>query len=302
MDPSKPAFSRLEFLQDHVNEKSLMNKFITADSLTKEPLSSFPRPEFNPHPYGLPMIDPNQENRVARWQRAPNGAPGTGTRRSDDRISEIQSQSTSPQSTKDNSLDRRKSELDRNSGHHGFTAVNQPQCGTRLDSRSSTNRSHKRKAPPVAVPEVRVTKQNKSRRSHENTTISKKPTKPVLQAIDSETEAGKQWNLYYFEAPEISNVQIWSDIISERLGDSIDPRRFIVGLDFGTTTTAVSYFAHPVDEPNPTALPEDIKSIMNWPNDNANEYMYGLTKQGIILKGPSFPFFGESREVQNSEE
>ena len=52
-------------------------------------------------------------------------------------------------------------------------------------------------------------------------------------------------------------------------------QRFVVGLDYGTTFTSVSYFSHPMDEENPRAFPSDIKSIMNWPEDG----MGGIRRQ-----------------------
>ena len=50
------------------------------------------------------------------------------------------------------------------------------------------------------------------------------------------------------------------------------PRKFIVGLDYGTTFTTVSYFA---DDQNPRAFPSDVQSIMNWPLDGNS----GVRKQ-----------------------
>ena len=45
------------------------------------------------------------------------------------------------------------------------------------------------------------------------------------------------------------------------------PRRFVVGLDYGTTFMSVSYFVHALDDNNPIAFPSDIRSIINWPFD-----------------------------------
>jgi hypothetical protein len=85
-----------------------------------------------------------------------------------------------------------------------------------------------------------------------------------------------------------SNVIV--GLYSEQLDRSSVPRRFVVGLDFGTTTTAVSYYAHPVDEPTPRVFADDVKSIMNWPNDDTNEYMSGLMKQGEKIGESDFSF------------
>lgn len=48
-----------------------------------------------------------------------------------------------------------------------------------------------------------------------------------------------------------------------------------MGLDYGTTFTSVSYYAHDVDDENRTAFPNEIKSIINWPEDG----MAGMRRQ-----------------------
>lgn len=48
-----------------------------------------------------------------------------------------------------------------------------------------------------------------------------------------------------------------------------------MGLDYGTTFTSVSYFAHPVDDDSPRAFPSDIRSNVNWPEDG----MGGMRRQ-----------------------
>jgi hypothetical protein len=53
------------------------------------------------------------------------------------------------------------------------------------------------------------------------------------------------------------------------------PRKFLVGLDYGTTFTTVSYFAYPANDQNPRAFPSDVQSIMNWPLDGNS----GVRKQ-----------------------
>jgi len=46
------------------------------------------------------------------------------------------------------------------------------------------------------------------------------------------------------------------------------PRKFVIGLDYGTTFTSVSYSIHPLDEEHLRAFPWEIKSISNWPQAN----------------------------------
>lgn len=45
----------------------------------------------------------------------------------------------------------------------------------------------------------------------------------------------------------------------------IPKKKFILGLDYGTTFTSVSYYSHSVDDFEFTVLPGDIRSIQNWP-------------------------------------
>ena len=46
-----------------------------------------------------------------------------------------------------------------------------------------------------------------------------------------------------------------------------EPMKYIVGLDYGTTFTSVSYSIHPIGEDNPQAFPWEVMSIINWPHD-----------------------------------
>ncbi|KAF7929793.1 hypothetical protein EAE99_004697 [Botrytis elliptica] len=47
-------------------------------------------------------------------------------------------------------------------------------------------------------------------------------------------------------------------------------KKFVIGVDFGTTFTSVSYFFHPINERHPRAFPEQLLSIKNWPEDLSN--------------------------------
>ncbi|TGO50521.1 hypothetical protein BOTNAR_0390g00090 [Botryotinia narcissicola] len=44
-------------------------------------------------------------------------------------------------------------------------------------------------------------------------------------------------------------------------------KKFVIGVDFGTTFTYVSYFFHPINERHPRTFPEQLLSIKNWPDD-----------------------------------
>ncbi|KAH6723782.1 hypothetical protein BKA61DRAFT_626706 [Leptodontidium sp. MPI-SDFR-AT-0119] len=52
-------------------------------------------------------------------------------------------------------------------------------------------------------------------------------------------------------------------------------KQFVIGLDYGTTFTSISYYSYPESEDNPRALPSDVKSIINWPGDG----MSGMRRQ-----------------------
>lgn len=82
---------------------------------------------------------------------------------------------------------------------------------------------------------------------------------------------------------------------SETLANNTPPplphRRFVIGLDYGTTFTSVSYTSHPVGQPNPHILPNDVKTIKNWPGDGnggvreqvPTEVWYGMKPFGRVL-------------------
>ncbi|CAG8958614.1 hypothetical protein HYFRA_00009931 [Hymenoscyphus fraxineus] len=48
-------------------------------------------------------------------------------------------------------------------------------------------------------------------------------------------------------------------------------KKFILGLDYGTTFTSISYYTHSVDDFEFKVLPGDIKSIVNWPMASSSE-------------------------------
>ncbi|KAL2068408.1 hypothetical protein VTL71DRAFT_16506 [Oculimacula yallundae] len=45
------------------------------------------------------------------------------------------------------------------------------------------------------------------------------------------------------------------------------PRKFVVGLDYGTTFTSVAYVAHAIDDKTPRFTSKEVKNIINWPED-----------------------------------
>ncbi|PVH73664.1 hypothetical protein DL98DRAFT_430923 [Cadophora sp. DSE1049] len=59
------------------------------------------------------------------------------------------------------------------------------------------------------------------------------------------------------------------------IDDGHGPKQFVIGLDYGTTFTSVSYYSYPESEDNPRALPSDVKSIVNCPEDG----MSGMRRQ-----------------------
>ncbi|TVY35815.1 hypothetical protein LSUB1_G007092 [Lachnellula subtilissima] len=110
----------------------------------------------------------------------------------------------------------------------------------------------------VVAPDSRITKV-KSSRSASNSVRTSNSSKNTARRPSSQFAPNKDTAT---AGPKASNTL---DL----------PRKFIVGLDFGTTTTAVSYYSHPVEDLAPMALPGEVHSIMNWPGDDNN----GLRKQ-----------------------
>jgi hypothetical protein len=56
----------------------------------------------------------------------------------------------------------------------------------------------------------------------------------------------------------------------ETITPTLPPRKFIVGLDYGTTFTSVSYTIHDLDDEHPRILPWDVRHISNWPEAGTN--------------------------------
>jgi hypothetical protein len=92
-------------------------------------------------------------------------------------------------------------------------------------------------------------------------------------------------------------------------GSSQQEKKFVIGLDYGTTFTSVSYYAFPANEDHPRAFPADIKSIVNWPEDG----MGGMRRQipteswysaKPMLRGLCVDQFelSESEEAEDEEE
>lgn len=50
-------------------------------------------------------------------------------------------------------------------------------------------------------------------------------------------------------------------------------RKFVVGLDYGTTYISVSFSSHPIDEETPRAHAWEVKSVGNWPDANNKDLL-----------------------------
>ncbi|TVY34596.1 hypothetical protein LOCC1_G008161 [Lachnellula occidentalis] len=126
----------------------------------------------------------------------------------------------------------------------------------------------------VAAPGVRITKA----RSRARGAIPCEH--PIIQRVllqdehhNDKATTGLQSHTSTDESPSVGNPIPTS---TPRASDALDcPRKFIVGVDFGTTTTSVSYHSHPVNDLAPMALPTEVYSIMNWQGDDMN----GVRKQ-----------------------
>jgi len=51
-----------------------------------------------------------------------------------------------------------------------------------------------------------------------------------------------------------------------------NPRKIVLGLDYGTTFSSISYSEHPINANHLEALPWEVKSISNWPDAAASSY------------------------------
>ncbi|QSZ36909.1 hypothetical protein DSL72_008999 [Monilinia vaccinii-corymbosi] len=50
-------------------------------------------------------------------------------------------------------------------------------------------------------------------------------------------------------------------------GEPATPLKFVIGVDYGTAFTSVSYYVHPIGDGSPPVSPAQILSIKNWPGD-----------------------------------
>ena len=46
------------------------------------------------------------------------------------------------------------------------------------------------------------------------------------------------------------------------------PRKAVIGIDFGATFTAIAAAIHNIRDKNPRVSPKEVKTIVNWPEDN----------------------------------
>ncbi|CZT52886.1 uncharacterized protein RSE6_14288 [Rhynchosporium secalis] len=76
------------------------------------------------------------------------------------------------------------------------------------------------------------------------------------------------------------------------------PRKFVVGLDYGTTFSSVAYVIHAIDDKTPELTAKDVKNIINWPQDR-NSGARAQVPTEILYSG--IPISRESRESEESE-
>jgi hypothetical protein len=159
-----------------------------------------------------------------------------------------------------------------------ISSTHQPRQSQQSDPKSQRKPTQK-KGRAVVASNARVTKA-KSSHPRPSTQPSPSKSKTVARLIslqdvsneDTATEGGRSPTL----KSQHPSVDIHMSNLTSSQSDALGSlKRFIVGLDFGTTTTAVSYYSHPVDDITPMAFPREVKSIMNWQGDD----MDGVRKQ-----------------------
>lgn len=159
----------------------------------------------------------------------------------------------------------------------GVSSARQPRPPQQPDL-NSRRKNSQRKDHAVVAPDARITKDKSSRsrcnsmRSHNSKNTTTRPSLQVAPKRNTATLGPRSLSSIH-KNPSVDNSMPSSTL---RASSSLDlPRKFIIGLDFGTTTTAVSYYSHSVEDLAPMALPGEVYSIMNWPGDG-NE---GVMKQ-----------------------
>ncbi|CAD6443738.1 70d27cb5-d127-4be3-af72-ae3452882fb0-CDS [Sclerotinia trifoliorum] len=93
--------------------------------------------------------------------------------------------------------------------------------------------------------------------------------------------------------------------VEEESNNTAIPQKFVIGVDFGTTFTSVSYFTHPINDQHPRAFPEQLLSIKNWPDDlSSGDAHETLTCEELIYvsdeaKYSHYPLDHEYNKVLN---
>ncbi|TVY81960.1 hypothetical protein LSUE1_G007261 [Lachnellula suecica] len=126
---------------------------------------------------------------------------------------------------------------------------------------------------------ARVTKADASRARSTTQSATRKPrhaiSRPMKHIFSTQEEKGGHNRPDSLKACQSTREALMSGPPAAKPDNM---KKFIVGVDFGTTTTAVSYYSYPMRKRNPTALHGDINSIMNWPGDG---------NQGMMRQAPT---------------
>jgi len=97
------------------------------------------------------------------------------------------------------------------------------------------------------------------------------PSSHVGRTLDSDVAMLQKSTTSTWAAVNNSSVILPSDqqIPAQPSFCSAEPstiHKYVVGVDYGTTFTSVSWIKHPAAQERPVASYWDIKSVMNWPD------------------------------------
>lgn len=101
-----------------------------------------------------------------------------------------------------------------------------------------------------------------SRPNDDQTSVESMSTLRQMSVISSDT-------MRSMSVPSIPSLPD-DDVLMQDQNCEDSPKKFIVGVDYGTTFTSVSYYVCSTTEEYPQVFPGDVKSIINWPDDSVD--------------------------------
>ncbi|KAI9056206.1 hypothetical protein LZ554_001134 [Drepanopeziza brunnea f. sp. 'monogermtubi'] len=80
------------------------------------------------------------------------------------------------------------------------------------------------------------------------------------------------------------------------------PRKFVIGLDYGTTFTSVAYVAHAIDDKTPRFSSREVKNIINWPEDGNGGARAQVPTEMFYSPVPIFRVSNQDSDESESED